>query len=90
MSEPVPQFLRKNPLEVSAALLFGVIFVAAALHHAPRADHLGSADLTACRCDGSDRCGPVYSGVHPSAEILTPVNVAAMAIAIAAASNNTR
>ncbi len=79
----------KNPLEMSAALFFGGVFVVLLYITHLALIHLGSAGLySLAGVMGVTDVDPFILGLTQSAGALTPVNVAALAIAIAAASNN--
>jgi uncharacterized membrane protein (DUF4010 family) len=79
----------KNPLEISAALLFAAIFVVVlALTHYTQI-YLGRAGLySLAAITGLSDVAPLVLSLTQSAGTLTVLNVAAVAIAIAAASNN--
>jgi uncharacterized membrane protein (DUF4010 family) len=80
---------QKNPLELSAALLFGVIFVAMLFITHFALLYLGRAGLfTLAGVMGVTDVDPFILSLAESAATLTPVALAAGAITIAAASNN--
>jgi uncharacterized membrane protein (DUF4010 family) len=82
-------FKPKNPLELSAALLFGILFVALLLITHLSVVYLGRAGLyTLAGVMGVTDVDPFILSVTESAATLTPVALAAGAILIAAASNN--
>ena len=84
-----PEFQPKNPLELGAAFLFGLIFVGMliATHYA--VTYLGQAGLySLAAVMGVTDVDPFILGVTQSAGAATPLAGAAGAILIAAASNN--
>jgi uncharacterized membrane protein (DUF4010 family) len=89
-SEKGEQALKpKNPLELSAALLFGILFVALLLITHLAVLYLGRAGLyTLAAVMGVTDVDPFILSVAESAATLTPVALAAGAILVAAASNN--
>ncbi len=86
---PVIPPAQANPLEVRAALLFGVIFVAVLYVTHLALAYLGQAGLYALAgVMGVSDVDPFILGLTQSAGSLTPIAVAAIAISIAAATNN--
>lgn len=86
---PVTPPAQANPLEVSAALLFGVIFVAVLYVTHLALAYLGHAGLYALAgVMGVSDVDPFILGLTQSAGSLTPIAVAAIAISIAAATND--
>jgi uncharacterized membrane protein (DUF4010 family) len=82
-------FKPKNPLELRAALLFGVLFVAMLLITRLALLYLGRAGLFALAgVMGVTDVDPFILSLAESATTLTPITLAAPAIIIAAASNN--
>lgn len=82
-------FKSKNPLELSAALFFGILFVALLLVTHLAVLYLGRAGLyTLAGVMGVTDVDPFILSVTESAATLTPIALAASAILIAAASNN--
>jgi uncharacterized membrane protein (DUF4010 family) len=88
-SEIVREFEPKNPLELRAALFFGAVFVAMLVATHLVVTYLGKAGVyslaTLMGCTDVD---PFIMGMTQSAGGSAPVGVAAIAILIAAASNN--
>jgi uncharacterized membrane protein (DUF4010 family) len=79
----------KNPLELSAAFFFGGLFVLLLYITHLALTHLGSAGLYGLAAVmGVTDVDPFILGLTQSAGGLTPVEVAAIGVAIAAASNN--
>jgi uncharacterized membrane protein (DUF4010 family) len=84
-----PEYEPKNPLELGAALLFGLIFVAMLIATHYTVTYLGQAGLdTLAAVMGVTDVDPFILGVTQSAGGATPLAGAAGAILIAAASNN--
>jgi uncharacterized membrane protein (DUF4010 family) len=82
-------FRARNPLELNAALLFGILFVAMLLVTHLALVYLGRAGLYALAgVMGVTDVDPFILSLADSAGKLTPVALAGGAIAIAAASNN--
>jgi uncharacterized membrane protein (DUF4010 family) len=84
-----PASLNRNPLELSAAFFFGVIFVVmlALTHYA--VDHLGSAGVYGLAAlTGFTDVAPFILGLANTAGTSTPLMLAAAAIVVASASNN--
>ena len=87
--KPVSNTQPKNPLEISAALLFAALFVAmlVATHLATK--YLGKAGVYALAAImGVGDVDPFIMGLTQSPAALTPVVTASTAILIAASSNN--
>jgi uncharacterized membrane protein (DUF4010 family) len=79
----------KNPLELLTALLFAVLFLAMLIATQLAVTYLGKAGVnTLAAIMGVTDVDPFIMGLTQAAGKLTPVNVAAGAILIAAASNN--
>ena len=86
---PLHPFESKNPLEISAALLFAILFVVMLIATRLAIEFLGAAGVyTLAAVTGVTDVDPIIMGMTQSAPALTPVSVAATAILIAAASNN--
>ena len=83
------EYQPKNPLEMRAALLFALLFLAMLVVTRLVATHLGKAGvyLLAAVMGVSD-VDPFIMGMTQAAGSVTPVSVAAAAIVIAASSNN--
>ena len=83
------EYQPKNPLELGAAFLFGLIFVAMLIATHYTVTYLGQAGLdTLAAVMGVTDVDPFIMGVTQSAGAATPLTGAAVAILIAAASNN--
>jgi uncharacterized membrane protein (DUF4010 family) len=83
------EFKPKNPLEISAALLFAALFVTmlVATHFA--IDYLGDKGVyTLASIMGVTDVTPFIMGMTQAVPILTPLHVATSGILIAASSNN--
>lgn len=79
----------KNPLEVTTALLFAVLFLVMLVVTQLAVTYLGKGGVdTLAAIMGVSDVDPFIMGLTQAAGTLTPVNVAAGAILIAAASNN--
>lgn len=79
----------KNPLEISAALLFAVLFVAMLVATHLAVTYLGNDGVyTLAAVMGVTDVDPFIMGLTQSAPTLTPLAVASAGILIAAASNN--
>lgn len=79
----------KNPLEISAALLFAMLFVGMLVATQLATRHLGLAGVySLATLMGVTDVDPFIMGMTQSAAGLTPLPVASAAIVIAAASNN--
>ena len=79
----------KNPLEMTTALLFAMLFLVMLVLTQLAVKYLGKAGVdTLAAIMGVSDVDPFIMGLTQAAGTLTPVNVAAGAILIAAASNN--
>ncbi|WP_199154230.1 DUF4010 domain-containing protein [Chromobacterium sp. ASV23] len=79
----------KNPLEISTALLFAVLFIAMLVATRLAAQYLGAAGVyTLAAVMGVSDVDPFIMGITQSTPQLTPLPVAAAAILIAASANN--
>ena len=79
----------KNPLELTTAFLFALLFLVMLVVTQLAVKYLGKAGVdTLAAIMGVSDVDPFIMGLTQAAGSLTPVNVAAGAIAIAAASNN--
>lgn len=79
----------KNPLELRTALLFALLFLAVLVATQLAAKYFGNGGVdTLAAIVGVSDINPFVLGMTQAAGTLTPVKVAAGAIAIAAASNN--
>lgn len=79
----------KNPLELSAALLFAALFVGMLVATQLAIRHLGLAGVySLATLMGVTDVDPFIMGMTQSADSLTPLSVATAAIVIAAAANN--
>jgi uncharacterized membrane protein (DUF4010 family) len=79
----------KNPLEISAALLFALLFVAMLVATHLAVTYLGNDGVyTLAAVMGVTDVDPFIMGLTQSAPSLTPLGVASAGILIAAASNN--
>ena len=79
----------KNPLELKAAFLFALVFVAVLVLTQLAREHLGRGGLYSLAAIlGLADVDPFILGIAQSGSTLTPLPVAATAILIAAASNN--
>jgi uncharacterized membrane protein (DUF4010 family) len=79
----------KNPLELSAALIFALLFVAMLMATHLAVTYLGNPGVYALAAImGISDVDPFIIGLTQSAPALTPLPVAATGILIAAASNN--
>jgi len=79
----------RNPLEISAALFFAALFVVMMMATHFAATYLGNAGVyTLAGVMGVTDVDPFIMGLTQSSPALTPLNVAAACILIAAASNN--
>ncbi|MBT8768471.1 MgtC/SapB family protein [Metapseudomonas boanensis] len=82
-------FEPKNPLEISAALLFALLFVGMLVATQLVSRHLGVAGVyTLATLMGVIDVDPFIMGMTQSASTITPLPVAGTAIIVAAASNN--
>ncbi|MGB6973577.1 MAG: MgtC/SapB family protein [Terracidiphilus sp.] len=82
-------FEPKNPLDLLTAFFFAGLFLAMLVATHLAVTYLGSAGLnTLAAVTGISDVDPFIMGLTQSAGSLTPLNVAAVAILIAAASNN--
>lgn len=82
-------FEPKNPLEISAALLFAALFVGMLVATQLAVQHLGLAGVyTLATLMGVTDVDPFIMGMTQSASSVTPLAVASAAIIVAAASNN--
>jgi len=88
-SEVNREYEPKNPLELRAALLFGLLFVAMLVVTHLVVVHLGKTGVyVLAALMGVSDVDPFIMGMTQAAGSMTPVSVAAAAIAIAASSNN--
>lgn len=79
----------KNPLEISAALLFAVLFVAMLVATHLAVQYLGQSGVyTLATVMGVTDVDPFIMGMTQADPTLTPLHVAASGILVAAASNN--
>jgi uncharacterized membrane protein (DUF4010 family) len=79
----------KNPLEISAAFLFALLFVAMLVATHLVIEHLGEAGVyTLATIMGVTDVTPFIMGLTQATPTLTPLHVAASGILIAASSNN--
>ena len=79
----------KNPLELLTAFLFAGLFLAMLIATQLAVTYLGRAGVnTLAAIMGATDVDPFIMGLTQAAGTLTPLNVAAVAILIAAASNN--
>jgi len=79
----------KNPLEISAALLFALLFVAMLVATHLAVEYLGNRGVyTLAAIMGVTDVDPFIMGMTQSAPTLTPLQTASSAILIAASSNN--
>ncbi len=83
------EFEPKNPLELLAAFLFAVLFLAMLIATQLAVTYLGKAGVnTLAAIMGVTDVDPFIMGMTQAAGALTPLKVAAAAVLIAAASNN--
>jgi uncharacterized membrane protein (DUF4010 family) len=83
------EFEPKNPLELLAAFLFGLLFLAMLIATQLAVTYLGKAGVnTLAAIMGVTDVDPFIMGMTQAAGALTPLRVAAAAVLIAAASNN--
>lgn len=93
-ADPVAQsvqreFQPKNPLDLLTAFFFAGLFLAMLVATHLAVTYMGSAGLSALAAVmGVSDVDPFIMGLTQSAGTLTPLNIAAVAILIAAASNN--
>lgn len=89
-AQAVPrEFEPKNPLELLAAFLFAVLFLAMLVATQLAVTYLGRAGVnTLAAIMGVTDVDPFIMGMTQAAGALTPLKVAAAAVLIAAASNN--
>lgn len=88
-ASPMAPMEPKNPLEISAALLFAALFVGMLVATRLVVEHLGQAGVySLATLMGVTDVDPFIMGMTQSADGLTPLPVASAAIVIAAASNN--
>jgi uncharacterized membrane protein (DUF4010 family) len=88
-SEVEREYEPKNPLEMRAALLFALLFLAMLIATHFVVVHLGKAGVyVLASLMGVSDVDPFIMGMTQSAGSMTPVSVAAAAIVIAASSNN--
>ena len=84
-----PEYQPKNPLELGAALLFGMIFIGILIATHYTVTYLGQAGLyTLAAVMGVADVDPFIMGITQSTGSAAPLTAAAGAILIAAASNN--
>jgi uncharacterized membrane protein (DUF4010 family) len=87
--EVAPEFEPRNPLELGAALLFGVLFLALLILTHLIVTYLGRAGLySLAAIMGITDVDPFIMGMTQAAGGVTPVAAAAAAILLAASSNN--
>jgi uncharacterized membrane protein (DUF4010 family) len=83
------EFEPKNPLELTAALLFAILFLAMLIATQLAVTYLGRAGVNVLAAVmGVTDVDPFIMGMTQAAGTLTPLKVAAAAVLIAAASNN--
>jgi uncharacterized membrane protein (DUF4010 family) len=83
------EFEPKNPLELIAASLFALLFLAMLVATQLAVTYLGRAGVnTLAAIMGVTDVDPFIMGMTQAAGVLTPIKVAAAAVLIAAASNN--
>ncbi len=83
------EFEPKNPLELLAAFLFAVLFLGMLVATQLAVTYLGRAGVnTLAAIMGITDVDPFIMGMTQAAGTLTPLNIAAAAVLIAAASNN--
>jgi uncharacterized membrane protein (DUF4010 family) len=83
------EYLPKNPLELSAALVFAVLFLAMVIATHYATVHLGQAGVYGLAgVMGVTDVDPFILGMTQAAGAVTPLQVASASIVIAAASNN--
>jgi uncharacterized membrane protein (DUF4010 family) len=83
------EFEPGNPLELTAAFLFALVFIAMLVATQLAATYLGKAGVnTLAAVMGVTDVTPFVMGMTQAAGTLTPFKVAAVAVSIAAASNN--
>ncbi len=88
-SEVKREFEPKNPLELLAAFLFAVLFLAMLIATQLAVTYLGKAGVnTLAAIMGVTDVDPFIMGMTQAAGAVTPLKVAATAVLIAAASNN--
>jgi uncharacterized membrane protein (DUF4010 family) len=88
-SEVSGEYEPKNPLELRAALLFALLFLAILIATHFVIVYLGRAGVyTLAALMGVSDVDPFIMGITQSAGSMTPVSMAAAAIVIAASSNN--
>ena len=79
----------KNPLEISAALLFALLFVGLLVATHLVIEYMGTAGVyTLATIMGVTDVDPFIMGLTQAVPVLTPLHVAASSILIAASSNN--
>ena len=90
MGSPIKrEFEPKNPLELQAAFLFALLFLTMLVATQLALTHLGRAGVnTLAAIMGVTDVDPFIMGMTQAAGTLTPLNVAAAGVLIAAASNN--
>jgi uncharacterized membrane protein (DUF4010 family) len=85
----IREFEPKNPLELSAALLFALLFVAMLVATHAAIEYMGETGVyILAAVMGVTDVDPFIMGMTQAAGALTPLKVAAVAVAIAASSNN--
>ena len=85
----IREFEPRNPLEISAALLFAVLFVAMLVATRMAIEYLGETGVYILAVVvGITDVDPFIMGMTQSAPTLTPLQVASSGIVIAASSNN--
>lgn len=85
----IREFEPKNPLEISAALLFALLFVALLVATHLAIEYMGEAGVyTLATIMGVTDVDPFIMGLTQAAPTLTPLQVASSGILIAASSNN--
>jgi uncharacterized membrane protein (DUF4010 family) len=85
----IREFEPKNPLEISAALLFALLFVALLVATHLAIEYMGEAGVyTLATIMGVTDVDPFIMGLTQAAPTLTPLQVATSGILVAASSNN--
>lgn len=85
----VKEYAPKNPLEISAALLFALVFVAMLIATHLAIQYMGQTGVyTLATIMGVTDVDPFIMGMTQSAPTVTPLHVASASILIAASSNN--
>ncbi len=85
----ITKFEPKNPLEISAALIFALLFVVMLVATHLAIEHLGETGVyTLATIMGVTDVDPFIMGITQATPTLTPLQVATSSILIAASSNN--